>query len=466
MMYFWSTDQRRFLDYLADGKPVKASVVRHRTEWEEFALKPDSVVMVWADAPVDRFELPNAVVVASTSVAPFCAWVSTYLRQMRPFSAQCRILTPETARLASLADSRDRGERTGPIEIGLILAEAAAYAAGRPEPSRLSFVALTRTLSYALAECAVRYPADPSNLGFLHDQTWKSWALLRDSLNQPPLSLAPAAIGQVWEAANDSSRTDRPDADSGLQAIRYALRELRDTGRIPAPFWNHLGMPSRFGDMIDEVAGAPRESRVRALEGALPDLVVGPDESRRLRAFTLGYMASRIQPGTLEHFHVLNPAAGRLRESFLWYGACAGASPEASVNAFGNGLGLLVKRELSRRVAWLDRPMCDIGLPELLALSAPEVAKPVFRTLVPGLLRVEVFPLVHSVVRWAEAADELIERARTDDDQRSLFDSRGPSELADILKELERNTDQLRSIRFRVEQVIGGKDAARRRPRR
>ena len=103
----------------------------------------------------------------------------------------------------------------------------------------------------------------------------------------------------------------------------------------------------------------------------------GPEDSlARERSFIAGYMASRIQPGSLDHFPVLFPVTDKLRESLLWYGACSGLTPESSVNAYGNGLGWLMKRELGRPLHWLDRPNCDIAFSEMSVLLANREGTP------------------------------------------------------------------------------------------
>jgi hypothetical protein len=91
----------------------------------------------------------------------------------------------------------------------------------------------------------------------------------------------------------------------------------------------------------------------------------------------LGYLASRIAPGTIKHASVLSPVSNRYPTAILWYGFCAGfADGDFSLPNISERRSVdfplsarRVIRELFRvEPAW-GFPVCDIGYLELMALS-------------------------------------------------------------------------------------------------
>jgi hypothetical protein len=86
----------------------------------------------------------------------------------------------------------------------------------------------------------------------------------------------------------------------------------------------------------------------------------------------LGYLASRIAPGTIRHSSVLSQIAHQYPTAILWYGFCSGFA-EGEANSHKRCIELpssarRVIRELLRQETVWGAPFCDIGYLELLAL--------------------------------------------------------------------------------------------------
>ena len=247
--------------------------------------------------------------------------------------------------------------------------------------------------------------------GTVFEQIGSGWLAARELSNQPSLDLSPADISDVWALVLGAVAGVGPNQDQAKSEplVVEALQGVRANGRVPRETWTKLSGRLQKAESLIEAMEGPREGRVQAVEVAIRELAHGPVETRRYRAFIAGYMASRIQPGSLDHFPLLFPAIAELRESLLWYGACSGLTPETSVDNYGNGLGWLMKRELGRPSHWLDRPNCDIALSEMtILLGSREGAKPSLRTLASGVLKVEIFPLISTNVRWSEYGEDHV----------------------------------------------------------
>ncbi len=463
MIYIWLCDRRRFVDFIINRKPLSEADVRSADTIEGVSLCGDDILLVWQRSPADTFTLPRAAIVAEGSIPDFLAWVSTYFRHIRPFTAHCRVLTPSVANMStqsipshSLLDVRS-------ADVGLILAEGIAYSVGRSDPNRLPFSAFVRTLSFAYAESVKRYNQMLAENGTAFQQIRSGWLLARELSNQAIMDLSPADISDVWMVVMCVvAGIGQNQAKAKVEPLLIeALQGVRENGRVPSETWARLSSRFKKIESLIETMEGPREDRVKAVDTAIRELARGPEETRRHRAFAVGYIASRIQPGSLEHFPLLFPAIAELRESFLWYGACSGLTPETSVDNYGNGLGWLMKRELGRSSHWLDRPSCDIALSEMeILLRNREGAKLNLRTLLSGVLKVEIFPLISTSVKWVEyGEDNASERNMLVGQQKTLFgeDVRLRQDVLELLHKIEESSLSLDAIRKQVETTFGEK---------
>lgn len=465
-MHLWSCDRSRFVDFLTSRATLSAEVIRSAETLDGVEPRGEDLVVLWERSPTDTFVLPRAVIVAEDCLNDLLAWVLTYFRHVRPFTAHCRILTPALGRLCDHSMRSGSGLELCSVDVGMVVAEGVAYSVGRTDTNRLPFAALARTLSFAFAEGARRYgEALASNTGLV--ETIKNgWASARELTRQAPLELAPNAINEVWDVVLSvvgrtgvAQRTPSPPP-----LLVEALRGVRSVGSVPNEIWKELASRVLRDVPREELLEGPREARVRAVENAIRQLTQRREGARCERAFVAGYMASRIQPGSLDHFAVLFEAIAELRESLLWYGACAGLTPDNAVANYGGGLGWLIKRELRRPAHWLNRPGCDIALSEMQVLmSGREGAKPGIPTVSGDALTVELLPLVYTSVKWPDQGDGNPPQRRAA--PKTLFDddARLRKEVSELLRQIDHSALSLDAIRKRVETAFGEKRSTGRR---
>jgi hypothetical protein len=180
---------------------------------------------------------------------------------------------------------------------------------------------------------------------------------------------------------------------------RYAYNACREFISSPR------SVPSSFSTVLhfieaERMMHGSRENRVVAFEQFIGQLERMPREDSELMSFAVGYLASRIAPGTIRHYSVLDPVTRRYPTVALWYGFCAGFG-EAEMDTGGRqGLDLptsarRIVRDLLRTDSVLDAPVCDIGVLELAALSRTSAA-PLdgLITTTPGTAVIELAPCV------------------------------------------------------------------------
>jgi hypothetical protein len=462
MIYQWACDRMQVAELLAGhATPPRNEVVSQAN----FAPQANwgQVDMLWATNPTERFSLPRCMVVADDELRDFVAWISTYFRQIRPFTAHCRILSQTTSKFACRSGKSEWPDQLRSADIAITIAEAVAYLNGNANASSTQYAYCTRTLSNSLAQLFRRY-ATPRDIDEVLIETVKrGWILARERAGHDSLPLLADQILDVWLTVLSISQSF-PRRRKVDRLVSDALSSIVENGKILQHEWKTLARNIDSDDSLWGCLEGPREGRVLAVEKALPKLASGPSSDRKIRSFLAGYLVSRIQPGTLEHFRVLVPILDELRDSVLWYGACAGLTPETAVEDFGDGLGWLLRRELARDYSWLQRPQGDISLTEIeLLTSSPETRKPGFRTRNIGTLDVELLPFVTTNVRWGDSPKDVERHVADGGRQASLFPEHEVRvyEVQELLRRIEESSHSLNAIRITVEKAFGEKSPKR-----
>jgi hypothetical protein len=113
---------------------------------------------------------------------------------------------------------------------------------------------------------------------------------------------------------------------------------------------------------------------------------------------TIGYLLSRIQPGTLTHIEGgLDWSRGGIAP-LIWYGILAGLHPDSNVKRHLGGIGYRILRDLLQPGMVWNRPRADVSYQEAALLRAKDQLADI-TTAVPGVIAMELLPLVVAHVR-------------------------------------------------------------------
>lgn len=426
-------------EVLSGRRPLSSRPIRIKHPPQLPQLEALSVAAVWAEDPADHGELPEYLLTADGDERDWLAWLVNFAPSLRPFTAFCRVVSVST--FSRILDAFQRPD-LGSLEnacIGLILGEAlsAEEVLARPrEP--LAASACASVLSFVLCrELAV------SSHRMLHDdELLRRWARVRELTRQRERSLDPRDVVGVAEVLRVLLHSG-PVGSVSLPVL-HACRELRERGEV-------LSEAGVFGPAFEKAAHTmrgTREERVGAFEQMVSEVMSG---ERALEAdFAIGYLASRINPGTLAHAGLVATVLKRYPAAMLWYGACAGLAESTTVTSEFGGVGRRVLRELMTPEEVLGRPRCDVSASELEILLAGERADD-FAVWSPSQLSVELAPGVSTVVNWSS-------RART---RRSQELGERPEERAWIEYELGAAINRLVDLHRRVR---GDRDLREREP--
>ena len=462
-MYTYLCDRRQFVDYIVNRTPLNLNDNININKNRNFQVPTNQIMIVCKESPAKTFSLPHAIIINEDSLTDFLAWVSTYFRNIRPFTAHTRVITPTVAQILYDQNKTEVAQGIELVEIGLIIAEATIYSLGKSNPKNLPYTALNRTLSFALAK-------GWRNFGYLGNSTEiaftsiaDGWLSARNITNQLSLPLPTQTIREIWSMIRfyaTGKNSSRIRAKSKLLIIE-ALKEINNAGSITEKTWHSLSKDMLDSNYTYESFNGPVEGRVKAIEKAIRDVIDSSKNDQSIDAFVLGYLVSRIQPGSLNHFAVLESVRPNLLESMLWYGVCAGLSPDSTVPDFASGIGWIVKRELGRTSSWEDRPTCDIALPELkMYFQNGEKKKLDFRGTTKNNINIEIFPLIDTSIKWYEQIDhEKRKKDISQGKQKTLFrhEETFEGDISDLLKVINGATSSLQEIRLQIELKIKDK---------
>ena len=423
-MFYRVVDRAQFSEVLA-GRPdrSRSHSARELPREELRSLGAQQCIVVYGvDPSKRRTAFPELLITSEGREQDWLAWLTAFAQTHRPFTAFCRIMAGKAA-LQRFGSERAEGPTLGRIEgacIGLILGEILSsedVVARQREP--LPVTACGSTLSFALVRELALYG---SSLG--RPSMVERWAHLRGLTRQRERALDVRSVVDIVSILEAIEQQRKP-ADEFV-AIAEVLEDLSaggfDVGRRAFPALLEFGI---------DLERDTREERVGKFDSAMRAML---ENDQPHSAFVLGYLASRINPGTLLHAALLAPALKRYPSVMLWYGVCAGfADPSAIMTALG-GLGRRALRDLCVRQHLFDRPTADLSLDELeIFLRERPDDPPDFAVSTPTQLSVELDAGVWSVVNWSRGRPR-----RPSEEQRDDRVERGwiAQELAPILHRL------------------------------
>ena len=369
--YYAQVARRDFGDLISEER-VSRLKIDTETEIKLLkALDSNAVIAVWSLNPKKTTQLPEVLICQDESLNDWGAWITTFAAKIRPFSAYMRLMTnTDFQRTARMPSMPDLGPLTWPAA-GLIIGEVLG-ASGLPDKSlaMLAGTAFTSTLSFVMCRTAAVYP-DFEEWSHLVNM----WESGRDVTKQQARSVESASIARVCATVLQASgyRGVSKILTRNDMEVSEACRRLFKSPLNTPP---NLFETKIFADAENMMRGS-REDRVRVFEEFLnrKEGISGPKPE--IMSFMLGYLASRIAPGTIRHSSVLGQIVHRFPTAMLWYGLCSGfAEGEANISNASKRHSVdlplsarRVVRELIRPESVLGTPVCDIGYIELLALS-------------------------------------------------------------------------------------------------
>jgi hypothetical protein len=364
-------ERRNFGDLLsADGFSRLQLAYSENFEGLPFPAE-NTVLAIWSRDAREMAQPPSWVVCQDGGESDWAAWITTFAAKIRPFSAHTRLVSfSEFGRVIEPLRSSELGSLIWPLS-GVVLGEVMA-ALRLPDRAldTVSAASCVSSLSFAMFRTAYMYR------GF---EEWakliSAWETVRQITKQRPRPIESSSVARVCAAimlATGVRGLENVALGRGDMRIREACHELINSPERPPM---SLFRSPEFSTAERQMHG-PRENRVLAFEEFVHRIDHRSSEDSDVISFMLGYLASRIAPGTIRHTSVLNQIGNRFPAATLWYGFCAGFG-EAELSSPNLRPGRVdfpasarrVTREILREEPVLGPPFCDIGFVELSALA-------------------------------------------------------------------------------------------------
>ncbi len=272
------------------------------------------------------------------------------------------------------------------------------------------------TLSFAMFRAAALYPEFRD-----WNQLVESWDSVRRMTGQRSRPLDVGTVARVVAIIIDAAGSHNTYELSKSQEtpLRSACREmLRTGGRPPSVF-----MAFQAFEVAEAQMHGPREQRVMAFVEFVRSVPAVSSQEEDLRAAMLGYLVSRIAPGSIQHAQLLEPIAAAAPTASMWYGFFAGLAADSRLDLSRSESGGLelptsarrILRELHRREDFLSPPNCDISFSELVAIGRTRHnALDGIPTGTSGGAIVELAPGIYSTVNSSKSAPDEADFSRKD----------------------------------------------------
>lgn len=390
-MWFAQLSRREFFELCLGSAKVLEDKVR--TSSAVIFSNDESLYLYWEHDPLERFYLPSLVVVPDTELQMIISAVAAAPQAPSPITSLCRILTREEAKQHFDIDLLVIDEGVLPALTTLTMVEALLHGDGRLGLRQLTPLICKRTLSYAWGRAiAARSGAD--SFVELPNRWIDAYGMINPPASTDAAQRTVEAMIGVLSVVTQISIGLRPESTSGVMAYElfYGNREAQEAA------WKQLARCVNMSISIEALLSATREERGNYLQQALKivasrdGLAYSSAASADDFSAACAFIASRVAPGSLEHFEVLRGA--KSSTLLAWYGLYATLQAPKELLSFQGGLGFRVLRDISRIEEKLSQPSADVGYVELIALGKSSVDALSAKLGHSGEVQVELVPYV------------------------------------------------------------------------
>lgn len=429
MMLFEKTDKKKILDLLRTGSTSYTCGLDKGNTIP--SLNDEEFLLVWKEDDLRSRYFPIYVCTPSGKVREFLAWASTYMQQMRPFTAFTRVI--DIDEFISLQQHRSipvTSNFTSAL-IGLLVGETLELQ-NWGLVKYVNSMAAKNTCSYSIVSAIIH------NSPYKKDEIAQKFFAVRKFAKIPfpaPLITSINGILQNLFKIMDTQSFSNNSFDERLTffPICNALDEIANGVELTK--WTIEDILRQPLNLIDiPLKNQKVEDRVEAFEKACSLIVNSKQIHPQSASFIIACLANQISPGTMRHHSLLVPFARIYPGVFMWYGLCAGLTPNSDVFSYSGGLGWRISRQIMTEPSTLDYPNADICFNEFELLRTLENPEATFNTDWASNLSVELVPGITILIPWPPKANQPLDFLPNEDcKQPDFFDLDNRSITIEIL---------------------------------
>lgn len=366
----------------AAGVPLRS--MSHST-----GVNAGRVLAVWPEEDASALRYSPVLLMPDTDVREFLAWMSTYGGLETPVTGQVRVMGPEEF-FGWESESTTHSE----VLESAILAWAAAavceadfHAQSRSTSHPPSRGAIESTLARALAATIVRTDPD-GRLAARVERAWRDVTGLGADAGAYGSSAELSFFSVIQSFFRDHGRLLRDSEIPSTDGPAFALMELFGV-------YADRRFPRELRDVLHELdAGSrrgARERQVMAFDRFVQLIRLSP-VARDTIDVLIGYAASAVAPGSLQHSRLVLSESGAGVLASWAFGVFSYLRDPTSVIAFQGNLPLRIARGCLRQVSVFDPVVADLAISEYRMLREVLGSSVQFPTQSGGRLIVELAP--------------------------------------------------------------------------
>jgi len=316
----------------------------------------------------DGISEPVIVVPSSGDLEDFFATLAAYYQDRTPITSLAYVLSEELSGLALEFDDGHLVENCAAAR-----ARNACHGAALGEASLLKWANLTadawpdfattkRTLSFALCRAATIYGARFRGVELLERWSYvQQWGGYEVDYAATEVALTINSIVFPGQGVSKKTPIDPLLAD----AVRcFAQDDIEGAFRMEASL---ISMYPDLASAFKQFKGA-FDGRMSAFSSAITT-IERSSSGARANDIAVGYVCSRIQPGSFDHMLVLKHLQHVFPAANVWYGMFAACSVSARERAVPVRMLVKLERDALAPFSVEVRPQCDIAFEELEILS-------------------------------------------------------------------------------------------------
>jgi len=396
-MYISKTNRRFLLDLIETRNPYKILNITPSNKTNFYDINQDDLIFVWFKRPTIGSFLPDLIVVSENKIRDFLAWSSTYIPSLTPFTSFCRVLTPPLTKMFLSSKKHYPLNRLEGACIGLILGETLTHFYNN-NIKNINPLAIKSSLSFILIKSSIIGINEYSD--FIVNRWLKACRLTKTDERV----LSSERILEAWKilmSLDDAVYSKEIKLTDYQTIINKACNDILKNGSISNNLWLNLT------NGIDELKNANEkmkesiENRVNNFED-VSNLLLNQTINNKVTEFLCGYLASQIEPGSMNHLDMIHSYIATFPSVILWYSICEGLYQNTKIHNYKNSLGWRVTRDLYLWLPDVGKPKSDISLDELEVIV--DVDNPNLNFLVenPAAIFVEIVPSIYSVFIWRD----------------------------------------------------------------
>ncbi|ASR89079.1 hypothetical protein [Alcaligenes faecalis] len=414
-MWIAQVNRREFFEfYLGSVKNIEKKV--HALSEIQPSDK-NEITLIWSIDPLEYFSLPCLVIVGDDDVKSLLSSVKAAPQAPTPITALSRIIDQKEAKQHFDSDAISLDSSIFPAIATLILVEGALHGNGKVGLQQLTPLLCKRTLAYAWGR-AIGAQSSADSLLELPVRWLDVYSMLNTSA---ALNVAQRTVSYLTDGLTLLTQLAigiKPSEPSG----QLAFSLLHGNKYEQELAWKSLTACFSRPLSIETIQSMTREERGLQLQEALRAL--NSDKSQTERETLIAacaFLATKLAPGSLDHFETLKSAA--LPEILVWYGLYAALQHPKEIMSLHNGMGFRLLRDLLRSEDKIAPPISDIAYLELKIMARMGLEGIAGKVGHASELQVELIPYVSTSFTF-----QLRNLSRVDEGQQS-FDME-PTDIA------------------------------------